>query len=86
MFKIPFADIKEKIVASGKLGREEFENKVKAKISELSGLISEEGAAHIIANELGVELVPQNGNKLKIKEVYAGMKNISKLGKVVRNF
>ncbi len=86
MFKIPFADIKEKIVASGKLGREEFENKVKAKISELSGLISEEGAAHIIANELGVELVPQNGNKLKIKEVYAGMKNISTLGKVVRKF
>jgi len=86
MYKVPLAEIKEKIVTSGKLSSEELETRIKSKISELSGLISEEGAAHIIANELGVELVNPEKNKLKIKEVYAGMRNITTTGKVARKF
>lgn len=86
MYKIPLAEIKEKIVNSGKLSLAELENRIKAKISELSGLISEEGAAHIIANELGVELVDLEKTKMKIKEVYAGMRNVTTTGKVVRKF
>ena len=86
MYKIPLNDIKDKIVASGKLDLKNLELKIKEKINELSGLISEEGAAHIIANELSVELVDANKNKLKIKEIYAGMKNVSVLGKVTRKF
>jgi replication factor A1 len=86
MYKVPLPVIKEKIIASGKLDSEQLEEKIKVKINELSGLISEEGAAHIIANELGVELVSSNQSKLKIKEVYAGMKNVNTLGKVVRKF
>ena len=70
MYKVPLAEIKQKILASGKLGSDELELKLKAKINELSGLISEEGAAHIIANELGVEIVSTNTTKkLKIKEI-----------------
>ncbi|MBU0457717.1 MAG: OB-fold nucleic acid binding domain-containing protein [Nanoarchaeota archaeon] len=86
MYKIPLSEIKEKIIASGKLKSEELEQKMKVKINELSGLISEEGAAHIIANELGIELVNPNKNKLKIKEIYAGMRNVTAVGKVVRKF
>ena len=86
MYKIPLKDIKEKIVASGKLDLENLESKIKEKINELSGLISEEGAAHIIANELNIELVDSNKNKLKIKEIYSGMKNVSTVGKVTRKF
>ena len=86
MYKIPLNDIKEKIVASGKLDLNNLDLKIKEKINELSGLISEEGAAHIIANELAVELVDVNKNRLKVKEIYAGMKNVSVLGKVVRKF
>ncbi len=85
MFKIPIADLKAKILEKGGLSAVELDEKIKFKINELSGLISEEGAAHIIANELGVELVPK-ADRLKIKEVYAGMKNISVIGKVVRKF
>ena len=84
MYKIPLSDIKQKILSSGKLSAEQLELKLKAKINELSGLISEEGAAHIIANELGVELVSLSSKKLKIKEVYAGMRNITAVGKVMR--
>ncbi len=63
-----------------------MEERIKNKINELSGLISEEGAAHIIANELGVELTPKENADLKIKEIYAGMRNVSCSGKVVRKF
>ena len=69
MYKVPLAEIKQKILASGKVESEELEQKLKAKINELSGLISEEGAAHIIANELGVEIVSTSQKKLKVKEI-----------------
>jgi len=86
MYKVPLNEIKEKIVSSGKMSSEELDAKIKSKVSELSGLISEEGAAHIVANELNIELVSSEQKHLKIKEVYAGMRNISTVGKVVRKF
>ena len=86
MFKIPLPELKEKLTASKKISAIELDQRIKEKINELSGLISEEGAAHIIANELGVQLVDQQKNRLKIKEIYAGMMNVSALGKVVKKF
>ena len=85
MYKIPLEEVKAKLVASGKINAEELTLKIKSKINELSGLISEEGAAHILANELGVELV-KTSERLKINELYAGMKNVSTMGKVLRKF
>lgn len=86
MYKVPLPELKEKILASNKIDAADLDVRIKAKINELSGLISEEGAAHIIANELGVSLAPPAAEKLKIKELYAGMKQISTVGKVVRKF
>ncbi len=85
MYRIPLPDIKQKLLISGKISAEDIEERIKEKINELSGLISEEGAAHIIANELGVEL-QEVQEQLKIKQVYAGMRNITIAGKVVRKF
>lgn len=86
MYKIPLSELKEKILGSGKLTASELDSKIKNKINDLSGLISQEGAAHIIANELGVELYSQTQARLKLKEIYPGMRNISCLGKVLRKF
>ena len=87
MYKVPLAEIKQKILDSGKVKSEELDQKLKAKINELSGLISEEGAAHIIANELSVEIVSTTTQKkLKVKEIYAGMRSVTTVGKVVRKF
>lgn len=86
MFKIPLPELKEKILRSGKLNSMELEARIKTKINELSGLISEEGAAHIIANELGIELINLSQQKLKVKEIYPGMRNVSCVGKVMRKF
>jgi len=86
MYKIPLPEIKEKLIQSGKITPRELDERIKKKINDLSGLISEEGAASIIANELGVNLYSTSQNKLKIKEVYAGMRDVSTLGKVVKKF
>lgn len=86
MYKIPLADIKAKLINSGKITPLELETKMKDKINELSGLITEEGAAHIIANELVIELFNTGTEQLKIKEIYAGMRNIATVGKVMRKY
>jgi replication factor A1 len=82
MFKIPLNELKEKVRQGAHLTEEEMDLKIKKKINDLSGLISEEGAAHIIANELGVKIV-EEGRRLKIKSIYAGMKGVEVLGKVM---
>lgn len=87
MYKIPLAELKEKIIKNGTLSSIELDEKIKEKINELSGLISEEGAAHIIANELGIKLISTAASqKLKVKEIYGGMRNISVVGQVVQKY
>jgi replication factor A1 len=61
------------------LSHEQIEEKIGAKLKQLSGLISKEGAAHIIANELGVKMLENSG---KIKDIYAGMRSVEFAGKV----
>jgi ssDNA-binding replication factor A large subunit len=59
----------------------DIERKIEAKRAKLSGLISKEGAAQIIASELGVNFEKQ---KMKISELLPGMKRISMLGKIIK--
>jgi ssDNA-binding replication factor A large subunit len=61
----------------------EIERKVEAKKAKLSGLISKEGAAQIIAAELGVSFENQD---LKINELMPGMKKANVFGKVISIF
>ncbi|MEM4239666.1 MAG: OB-fold nucleic acid binding domain-containing protein [Candidatus Woesearchaeota archaeon] len=61
------------------LSPDQIQEKIDAKLKQLSGLISKEGAAHIIANELGVKLLENSG---KIKDVYAGMRSVEFAGRV----
>lgn len=87
MIKIPLSDIISKIKESSELSEEEINSKIDAKMKELSGLISKEGAAHIIANELGVKVFEQpTGGKLQIKNIMTGMRNVDAVGKVTRKF
>ncbi len=86
MFKVPYAQLREKLIASGKITPRELDDKIKAKINDLSGLISEEGAAHIIANELGIQIAQSNDERLKVKEIMPGMRNVNLAGKIVRKY
>ena len=53
---LDYSTIMQKIVDSTGLERTDVEGKVNQKLSEMQDLITKEGAAHIIANELNVRL------------------------------
>lgn len=59
---------------------EEIERKVEAKKAKLSGLISKEGAAQIVAAEMGINL---DRERLKLSEIVHGMKRASVIGKII---
>ena len=84
MLKIPYEDVIKKIKEQSGISDEELELKLKQKLEQLSGLISREGAAHIVANELGVKVFDQISGKMKIEKVLAGMRDVEILGKVVQ--
>lgn len=73
----------ERISKSANLSSEEIERKVEAKKAKLSGLISKEGAAQIVAAEMGINL---DMARLKLSEIFNGMKRASVIGKVVDIF
>ena len=63
----------------------EIEEKINNKMEQLSGLISKEGAAHIIANEIGIKVFEDIG-EIKIGEAKNGMRNVNINGKMTINF
>ncbi len=82
MIDIPLNIIIKRIKESTGLGEEEINNKIKEKLKDLSGLISEEGAAHIVANELGVKLLEAIEGEMTIENILPGMRNLQVKGKV----
>jgi DNA/RNA endonuclease YhcR with UshA esterase domain len=85
MISVPLKDIISKIVKHTGLSESDIQQQIKTKIEQLYGLVSEEGAAHIIANEHGIKLLEVSGD-LKIKDVLIGMKSVDIYGKVLRKY
>lgn len=84
MIGLTYEQIIEKIQKEKSLSLSEIDIKVKAKLKELSDLISKEGAAYIVANELGVKIFEDFGKKtLKINQLVSGMGSLNIVGKVV---
>jgi len=73
----------ERIAKTSGLEKEEIYRKVEAKRAKLSGLISREGAAQVIAAELGINF---DSERLKINELVPGMKKANVVGKILRMF
>ena len=73
----------ERITRTSGLEKNEIEKKVSAKQEKISGLISKEGAAQIVASELGISL---DSEKSKINELAPGMKRVNVIGKVINLF
>jgi len=72
-----------KIAQSANLEKEEIERRIQAKRAKLSGLISSEGAAQIVAAELGISF---DNEKLKIEELLPGMRKVNVVGKIISLF
>ncbi len=84
MIKMSLIDMKEKIIKDAQITEDEVNSKVKAKMEQLAGLVSEEGACHIVANELGVKLFAQTGGRMQLKNILPGMRNFEIVLKVTK--
>ncbi len=78
-----YSQLVEKIANVAKLSVEEIERKVEAKRAKLSGLVSKEGAAQIVAAELGINFEKE---QIKISTLMEGMKRANIKGKIVQIF
>jgi len=76
-------DIVEMIVKKAGLTKEEVLEKIEEKYEELSGLVTKEGAAYIVARSFGVEL-PSAVRGLQMKNILPGMRNLNIVGRVFR--
>lgn len=85
MIKIPYEILIEKIKEKTKLSEQDVLQEIQERMNQLSGLISKEGAAHILANELGIKLSAPEG-RILINALYAGMRAGEVLGRVAKKF
>jgi replication factor A1 len=86
MYTIPLNVIIEKIKAEKGMSVDEINKLVSKKMTELAGLVSADGAAHIVANELGVSVFSEEPQELKIKDISSYMKHIKVSGKIIAIF
>ncbi|MEK6952391.1 MAG: OB-fold nucleic acid binding domain-containing protein [Nanoarchaeota archaeon] len=84
MIKISYDDIIRKIKEEKKVSDEEINSKIEKKIEQLAGLISREGAAHIVAHEYGVKVFKEGA--MKISEILSGMREVEINAKVLTVF
>ena len=73
----------ERISNSAKISVEDIERKIEAKRAKLSGLISKEGAAQIVAAELGISF---DNERMKISELVHAMKRVNVVGQITQIF
>lgn len=77
MAKIPYDIILQRIHQATKLSTADIEKRIERKLNELSGLLTKQGAAQIIANQLGVDLLPKTDGPIPLNEIYEGMTNLT---------
>jgi len=76
-----YSQLVERISRSSGLPTEDIERRIEAKRAKLSGLISKEGAAQVIASELGINF---DKEKIKIAEMLDGMKKVNTIGRIIQ--
>lgn len=79
-------EIIDKVAEQTGLNNAEIQKKVEEKKVELSGLISSEGAAHLVARDLNVDILKRVIHRLEIKNVVPGMRNTEIAARVFRVF
>ena len=83
MIQARYIEFLKRIAKESSLEEKEIDRRVKQKQATLGGLVTLEGAALIVASELGVRFDKQ---KAKIAELMVGMRNMNVIGKIVKIF
>src|SRR3989338_5773738 len=85
MLSLPYDTVIEKISQEKSMSQAEVEVRIKQKLDQLAGLISKDGAAHIVANELGVKVLDNVFKKrFKVNELFTNIRNFEIVGRVVQ--
>jgi ssDNA-binding replication factor A large subunit len=79
-------ELVQKIIEKTGLSQEEVQKKILEKQRELSNLISKDGAAYIIAKELGLDILPKTKRRLEIKNVIPKITDLKLTARVIRVF
>jgi ssDNA-binding replication factor A large subunit len=77
-------EILSELEKNTKYSREKLLEMIKNKQEELSGLVSMEGAGHLVARDLGVNLLIQEKRVFKINNIVKGMKNVNLKARVIQ--
>ncbi len=77
-----------KIVEKTGMSRSEVEERIRRKIKEFAGLLTEAGAAYAVAKELGIEVDVEREltQRVKIKDLKPGMEHVDLIARVLRIF
>jgi len=76
-------EILSELEQKSELTRDKLLEKIKNKQKELSGLVSSEGAAHLVARDLGVNIIKKNKRDLKLKDIKPNMKNVTTKARII---
>ena len=82
MIKLTHEQIIAKIKEKKGISEEEINKRINQKMYQLAGLVSRDGAAHIVANELGVNAFEDHTGKVKLDKLLPGMRSVEVVGKV----
>jgi ssDNA-binding replication factor A large subunit len=77
-------EILTELEKSTNLPREQLLERIDSKQKEMAGLISFEGAAHLIAREFGVDLLEKVRRELQIKNIVPGLKKVNFCGRIFK--
>ena len=67
-----------------KMDDSEINKKILEKQQELSNLVSKEGAAYIVAKELGLDIFPKTRRRLEIKNILPKLRSLNLEARIVR--
>jgi len=79
-------DIIPRIISATGLSVEEVDKRIADKQRELSNLVSREGAAYIVAKELGLDLTIKQNTKVEMKSIIPGIRSLKVQARIVRVF
>ena len=81
-----FNELQQKIIEKTGLSQEEVQKRILEKQQELSNLVSKEGAAYIIAKELGLDVFTKTKRRLEIKNVVPKIRELKLTARIVKVF
>jgi len=81
MIQQSYESLVVRIAEAAKLSVSEVESRVNAKLVELQDLVSKAGAAHIVANELKVQMFDNTPQVIKVRDVVPGLSAVTLTGR-----